>query len=192
MLADRYARAADLENRAAGAMLWPPPEVASERDIKSRLEGRGRARQHNWWDDAPGFRLTPVPAMPRVFVSTVDAAQGREFDVVIFSTVRAAAPPAHGDDDDAREGGGGRAAVRGARTQTIGFLRDTRRLNVALTRARYSLLVVGSAAALQVHPTWKAFVQHCKATGAAIDVADVAAFEARVQSAVVNFSRQSK
>lgn len=47
--------------------------------------------------------------------------QGKEADVVIFSCVRA-----H-DSKDARA--------------SVGFLADVRRMNVALTRARYSVLL---------------------------------------------------
>ncbi|KAJ1459467.1 P-loop containing nucleoside triphosphate hydrolase protein [Pelagophyceae sp. CCMP2097] len=57
-------------------------------------------------------------------VSSVDAAQGQEADIVVVSFVRANA--------------------RGA----AGFLQDCRRLNVALTRARHCLVAVGHAATL--------------------------------------------
>ncbi|KAJ3088732.1 hypothetical protein HK102_008076, partial [Quaeritorhiza haematococci] len=57
-------------------------------------------------------------------IRTVDGFQGQERDFVIFTTVRA---NAFGD---------------------IGFLRDVRRLNVALTRARFALYVVGDVSSL--------------------------------------------
>ena len=71
----------------------------------------------------------PRVVVLQVAVSTVDGFQGREKDVIIFSCVRSAA-----------------AGSRGGTRQAIGFLDDLRRMNVALTRARYSLFVVGSAA----------------------------------------------
>jgi len=58
-----------------------------------------------------------------IVVNTVDGFQGSERDIIIISCVRS--------------GGGG-----------IGFLQDRQRLNVALTRARYSLVVVGNMTTL--------------------------------------------
>lgn len=57
----------------------------------------------------------------QIEVATVDSFQGRECDVVIYSTVRS------------------------NREQRIGFLRDVRRVNVALSRARNTLIIVGDA-----------------------------------------------
>ena len=37
----------------------------------------------------------------------------------------------------------------------IGFLRDLRRMNVAMTRARMKLIILGSAATMTVHPFFK-------------------------------------
>lgn len=59
---------------------------------------------------------------PDVEVGTVDGMQGRERDVVVVSLVRS---------NDAKE---------------VGFLEDRRRLNVAMTRARRQLVIVGDAA----------------------------------------------
>lgn len=74
---------------------------------------------------------------PRVEVGTVDGLQGREKDFVLLSAVR--------------------ANDRGA----VGFLADFRRLNVALTRARRALIVLGDPLTLQHDATWAAFIRHC-------------------------------
>ena len=80
-------------------------------------------------------------ALVRSLVRTVDSFQGQERDVVLLSCVRA----------DARRG--------------IGFVADIRRLNVALTRAKASLWVVGSAEALRGEPCWAALVDHAQTRG---------------------------
>lgn len=73
----------------------------------------------------------------------MDGFQGKEVDIVLFSCVRA---PSSG-------GGGGGG---------IGFLADQRRMNVALTRARRSLVVLGNVGRLSSDETWKALVDHSK------------------------------
>ncbi|XP_009783831.1 probable helicase MAGATAMA 3 isoform X2 [Nicotiana sylvestris] len=60
-----------------------------------------------------------------VDINTVDGFQGREKDVAIFSCVRA------------------------SKDKGIGFVADFRRMNVGITRARSSVLVVGSASTLR-------------------------------------------
>ncbi|KAJ0236644.1 helicase MAGATAMA 3 [Hirschfeldia incana] len=70
-----------------------------------------------------------------VDINTVDGFQGREKDVAIFSCVRA------------NDKGG------------IGFLSNSRRMNVGITRAKSSVLVVGSAATLKSDPLWKNLVE---------------------------------
>ncbi len=75
-------------------------------------------------------------------VDTVDGFQGREKEAVVVSLVRA---------NDAGE---------------VGFLADVRRMNVALTRARRKLVVVGDAATVARHPFYTGFFEHAQATGA--------------------------
>lgn len=75
-------------------------------------------------------------------VATVDGFQGGERDVIIFSCVQS----------------GGRGS--------IGFLADVRRMNVALTRARYACWVIGDPRALNSNPHWKDFIYHCQRSGA--------------------------
>ena len=62
-----------------------------------------------------------------VAVNTVDSFQGKEKDVVVFSAVRSS------KEIGERSPGG----------NLIGFLEDVRRLNVAITRPKYVLIVIG-------------------------------------------------
>ncbi|HMC10627.1 MAG TPA: AAA domain-containing protein, partial [Pirellulaceae bacterium] len=49
--------------------------------------------------------------------------------------------------------------VRSNRTGEIGFLADTRRMNVALTRPRRKLIVIGDSATLGGHPFYAALLE---------------------------------
>lgn len=72
----------------------------------------------------------------QISVGTVDGFQGQERDVVVVSLVRA---NAEGD---------------------IGFLRDLRRMNVAITRARMKLIILGDVATLSRHPFYRQLHQY--------------------------------
>ena len=48
----------------------------------------------------------------------------------------------------------------------VGFLSDVRRMNVAITRARKKLVVVGDSATVARHPFYESFVRHAQETGA--------------------------
>jgi len=73
-----------------------------------------------------------------VEVASVDAFQGREKDYIILSCVRA------------------------NEHQGIGFLNEPRRLNVALTRARYGVIIVGNPKALSRHSMWNNLLTYFK------------------------------
>ncbi|GAB4821477.1 hypothetical protein N2152v2_008523 [Parachlorella kessleri] len=83
--------------------------------------------------------------------ASVDAFQGREKDYIILSCVRSNEHQA-------------RAGLKG-----IGFLSDPRRLNVALTRARYGLVVLGNPRVLAKQPLWSALIYHFKEAGALVE-----------------------
>ncbi|KAG0553297.1 hypothetical protein KC19_12G000100 [Ceratodon purpureus] len=97
--------------------------------------------------------------------NTVDGYQGREVDIVIFSTVRALG-----------EGNEGDITVRRS-NKRIGFVGDVRRMNVALTRARFSLWIVGNATALQQDSHWAALISDAKARQLYFPVKDPFVFE---------------
>jgi superfamily I DNA and/or RNA helicase len=71
-----------------------------------------------------------------ISINTVDAFQGQEREVIYISLVRS---------NDKSE---------------IGFLADIRRMNVALTRAKRRLVVVGDSATLANHPFYKDFMDY--------------------------------
>jgi regulator of nonsense transcripts 1 len=79
-------------------------------------------------------------------VKSVDGYQGRERDVIIFS------------------------AVRSNRSGKVGFLSDWRRMNVALTRARSALVVVGDLDTLSEGDShWAAFGKWCHGMKCIVD-----------------------
>uniref|UniRef100_A0A0E0QT91 Uncharacterized protein n=1 Tax=Oryza rufipogon TaxID=4529 RepID=A0A0E0QT91_ORYRU len=81
-------------------------------------------------------------------INTVDGFQGREVDILVLSTVRAS------NSSDSRHHTG--------EARSIGFVADVRRMNVALTRARFSLWIVGNAKTLQTNSHWASLLQNAK------------------------------
>jgi ATP-dependent RNA/DNA helicase IGHMBP2 len=75
-------------------------------------------------------------------IDSVDGFQGREKEAVLVSLVRSNT------------------------ANDIGFLADVRRMNVALTRARRKLLVIGDSATLAVHPFYQKLFAYFEAVGA--------------------------
>jgi len=71
-------------------------------------------------------------------VASVDAFQGREKDYILVT------------------------CVRSSETQGIGFLSDPRRLNVALTRARLGVILIGNPRVLSKNALWAALLLHFK------------------------------
>ena len=74
-----------------------------------------------------------------ISVNTVDGFQGQERDIILISLVRA--------NDEGQ----------------IGFLRDLRRMNVAITRARMKLIILGDASTLTKHPFYKKLYEYIDA-----------------------------
>lgn len=84
------------------------------------------------------------PIRKRISVNTVDGFQGQERDVIIISMVR--------------------SNDRGQ----LGFLRDLRRMNVAMTRARMKLLIVGNRKTLSASPFYSKLYQYIKSLSASV------------------------
>lgn len=92
----------------------------------------------------------------RVEISTVDGFQGREMDIIIFTCVRA--PDANG------------GAQSSAGTRGIGFLSEWRRLNVAITRAKYGLWMIGHADTLRQDDHWRELIEEARARNVLLTV----------------------
>jgi len=56
--------------------------------------------------------------------------------------------------------------VRSNPEAEIGFLADVRRMNVALTRARRKLVVIGDSATISAHPFYRRMIEHFESVGA--------------------------
>ena len=79
------------------------------------------------------------PYRSLISVNTVDGFQGQERDIILISLVRA--------NDEGQ----------------IGFLRDLRRMNVAITRARMKLIILGDASTMTRHPFYKKLFDYIEA-----------------------------
>jgi superfamily I DNA and/or RNA helicase len=75
------------------------------------------------------------PLQRLISINTVDAFQGQERDAIVISFVRS------------------------NNTQEVGFLNDIRRTNVAMTRARKKLIMVGDSATLGSHPFYLQLIE---------------------------------
>ena len=97
---------------------------AQVREIFGAL-GRARRRAAAAAELTPRELAALCAVRPRTTVATVDAFQGAERDIMVLSFVRT------------------------NRGRNVGFLKDFRRLNVALTRAKHSLICVGDVVMLR-------------------------------------------
>ena len=81
------------------------------------------------------------PFRSLITINTVDGFQGQERDIIVISMVRS------------NEEG------------QVGFLRDLRRMNVAITRARMKLIIVGDSETLCQHPFYRRLYQWIRNNG---------------------------
>ena len=71
-----------------------------------------------------------------ITINTIDGFQGQERDVIVISMVR------NNEDGD------------------VGFLRELRRMNVAITRARMKILLIGNRATLSHYPFYRRLLRY--------------------------------
>ena len=77
----------------------------------------------------------------KIRVSTIDSFQGQEKEIIILSLVRS--------NDDGK----------------IGFLKDYRRMNVAITRTKQKLFVIGDSATIGGDNFYKSFLNYIETKG---------------------------
>jgi regulator of nonsense transcripts 1 len=103
--------------------------------------GRG-GRGGDWGGGGGG---PESPWVSDLEVRSVDGFQGREKEVIVFS------------------------AVRSNPGRVVGFVGDARRANVALTRARRGLIVIGDPDTLSADPVWRDWLRWAAGAGVVID-----------------------
>ncbi|ORX40980.1 P-loop containing nucleoside triphosphate hydrolase protein [Kockovaella imperatae] len=84
----------------------------------------------------------------KVDVGNVENYQGREFRVTILSTVR-----------------GSKRFIQSDHQANMGVIFERKRFNVAITRAKDLLVIIGNAACLSLDPFWNQFLQFCLRNG---------------------------
>lgn len=94
--------------------------------------------QINWLkENRPAYEF-PIDKISEFRIKTIDGFQGEECDVIYISLVRSNLE------------------------QQIGFLSDIRRMNVAITRAKKKLVIIGDSATIGNHPFYKSFIEYCE------------------------------
>ncbi|NXR46798.1 SDE3 helicase, partial [Hippolais icterina] len=93
--------------------------------------------------------LQKLPDISQLKVGSVEEFQGQERHVILISTVRSCSTYLQFD-----------------QTFRLGFLKNPKRLNVAITRAKALLIVVGNPTVLSKDPHWHRFLRYCKEEGA--------------------------
>ncbi|MEM5434716.1 DEAD/DEAH box helicase [Paraburkholderia diazotrophica] len=139
---------------------------AQRDEIFRQFEEQGLARRDPEtldWEIEDDYRSTPG-GDERLRVGTVDAFQGKEFDIVLLSVVRSNRDPLPAL--EATEAGA--AAFDAAASRKYGHLRLSNRMNVAMSRQRSLLLAVGDRAmaegeaAKQAVPALSGFLTLCE------------------------------
>ncbi|WP_207430736.1 AAA domain-containing protein [Sabulibacter ruber] len=124
---------------------YEPAEQAEEQEhpLKIGVIAPYRA-QINYLNDQVEHhpKLSILQGRKQLTVGTVDSFQGQERDIMYISMVRSNP-----------EG-------------EIGFLADIRRMNVAMTRAKKKMVIVGDSATLGQHPFYQEFMNYAEAIGA--------------------------
>ncbi|XP_015224549.1 PREDICTED: putative helicase mov-10-B.2, partial [Cyprinodon variegatus] len=142
--------------RSHPAILKIPNELFYDGELQACAEEYSRKLYCNW-EHLPkqGFPVifhgvkgleTRESSSPSFFnVGSVEEFQGQERRVILVSTVRSS--PRYFDID---------------KNFSLGFVKNEKRFNVAVTRAKALLIVVGNPLVLNADSTWARFIKYCK------------------------------
>ena len=124
--------------QVAQELLGPGDLQAGDIGIITPYNGQVRLLK-NLFEEAS--TINPNLGLSDIEIKSVDGYQGREKEVIIFSCVRSNS-----------EG-------------NLGFLKDKRRLNVAITRPKRGLIITGNPTTLRHDPTWAAWIDWMEESG---------------------------
>uniref|UniRef100_A0A0G4HZD1 DNA2/NAM7 helicase-like C-terminal domain-containing protein n=1 Tax=Chromera velia CCMP2878 TaxID=1169474 RepID=A0A0G4HZD1_9ALVE len=122
------------------------PYTAQVAALAQELGSRMVSRNDD--DDDPLAAARRGPEDERIEVKTVDGYQGREKEIIVFSTVRA------------------------NQSGSVGFLEDWRRMNVGITRARRAMIILGNGPTLSRDEDWGNLIEHLSQVGSVIKDSD--------------------
>jgi ATP-dependent RNA/DNA helicase IGHMBP2 len=97
--------------------------------------------QREWLKENRPLSEAETACLNSLSIKTIDGFQGEERDVIYISLVRS------------------------NETGEIGFLNDLRRMNVAITRARKKLVVIGDSATIGASDFYRSFLEYCETHG---------------------------
>lgn len=97
----------------------------------------------------------------QVPVNTVYECQGHEYDYVVLATTRSV-PRSQVE----------RMPTKSWMQSRLGHLSDIRQINVAITRAKQGLVIIGNKHLLQCHTMWRTLLAHYRTLGKLVNAAD--------------------
>jgi predicted DNA helicase len=133
-------RGGEVQREGSTSYMNPKEAEVVEALVEDLLRG-GLGKDHLGVISPYEDQVDLLAGMVPVEVRTVDGFQGREKEVIVVSLVRS---------NPRRD---------------IGFLKDYRRLNVALTRARRKLIVVGDPETLSADGVYRSFLEYVRRRG---------------------------
>lgn len=115
--------------------------IASEEEVSTGIISPYKAQVSLLQESLIGLEQIPEAISRHMSINTVDSFQGQERDIIYISLARS------------NEKG------------EIGFLSDIRRMNVAMTRARKKLVIIGDSATVCSHPFYDKLLDYVNEIG---------------------------